>query len=72
MIDRTTLDLRLADHRSTTARIEGSAWQRQQGVPGHPARAVMATVLVALGARLARVAHVAAHAAHRQPGRDAA
>jgi hypothetical protein len=52
MIDRTTFDLRIADHSATTARINGSDWQRQ-GAPKHRAiRATLAAALIALAARL--------------------
>ena len=72
MIERTTFDLRLAEHRATTARIEASGWQRQRDTPRRPERASVAAALAALGARLAQAAHAVAHASNRQPGRDAA
>ena len=72
MIDRTTLDLRLAEHLSTTARVEASDWQFQRATPHRTAWAGVATALAALGARLAQAVSVAAHVTHRQPGRDVA
>ena len=53
MIERTTFDLRLADHATTTARINDGEW-RPQGAPQRRAlRSVLAAALVALAARLA-------------------
>jgi hypothetical protein len=72
MIDRTTLELRLADHRSTTARIGASDWQFQRATPHRTAWAGVTTAFVALGVRLAQLAQVAAHTLNRQPGRDTA
>ena len=72
MIERTTFDLRLAEHQATTARIGASGWQRQHGGDGRPGRMAITAVLVALGVRLAQAAHGSIHATHRQPGRDAA
>jgi hypothetical protein len=72
MIDRTTLDLRLADYRSTTARIEASGWQYRRATPHRSGRTHVIAALVTLGARLAQAAIIAAHVTRRQPGRDAA
>ena len=52
MIDRTTLDLRLADHTTTTARINARDWQRQAKPQRRVVRTAFATALVALAARL--------------------
>ena len=52
MIERTTLDLRLAEHRDVTARINAGDWQRPDTVRWRPARTVVATALVALASRL--------------------
>ena len=72
MIERTTFDLRLADHRATTARIDAWGWRCQPDAPRHQARAGVVAALRALVARLARVAHTAAHGTVRQAGRDVA
>ena len=53
MIDRTTFDLRMAEHTATTARINQGDWQRQGEPKGRTIRAVLAGVLIALAARLA-------------------
>ena len=53
MIDRTTFDLRLADHTTATARINDSDWQRQGEPQRRALRPVLATALIALAARLA-------------------
>jgi hypothetical protein len=61
MIDRTTFDLRIAEHTATTARINGGDWQR--GKRKHRAiRATLAAALVSLAARL----DPARHAPERQ------
>ncbi len=52
MIDRTSLDLRLAEHRAATTRIDGVAWQRQGATEPPAIRAMLAAALVALAARL--------------------
>lgn len=57
MIDRTTLDLRIAAHTATTASINQSDWQHGQPTR-RPIRAALATALVALAARLAPVSPV--------------
>ena len=72
MIDRTTFDLRLAEHQATMARIEVRGWQHQGGTPRQPARTALAAAMAALGARLDRAARVAAQVTNRQPGHDAA
>jgi hypothetical protein len=72
MIDRTTFDLRLAEHRATTARIDASGWQRQRVTPRNPTSAALAAVRAALSARLDWAVRAAAHGANRQPGHDAA
>ena len=51
MIDRTSLDLRIAEHSATTARINQFDWRHGQPAR-RPIRAALATVLVALAARL--------------------
>jgi hypothetical protein len=53
MIDRTTFDLRLADHAATTARINAGDWRRQGAPQRQALRPVLAAALVALAARLA-------------------
>ena len=53
MIERTTFDLRLADHATTTARINDNNWQRQGEPKRRALRPVLAAALVALAARLA-------------------
>jgi len=71
MIDRTTLELRLAEHHDTTARVNAGDWRRQGRGGGHPLRAALAGALVALAARLdaaalpARPAEVALVTARR-------
>ena len=52
MFDRTSLDLRFAEHTTTTARINARAWQRQGAPPRRAIRAALAAALVALAARL--------------------
>ncbi len=53
MIDRTTFDLRIAQHGTTTASVERHEWKRQ-GHAGHAAlRTLLAGVLVSLATRLA-------------------
>ena len=52
MIDRTTFDLRIAEHRSTTARAEQRAWQSQGATPAGATRAALANALLRLAARL--------------------
>ena len=53
MIERTTFDLRLADHAATTARINDGDWRRQGESKTRALRLVLAVALVALAARLA-------------------
>ena len=53
MIDRTTFDLRIADHGTTTARIERQGWQRQG--EGRSFRATVAAALISLANLLAPV-----------------
>ena len=53
MIERTTFDLRLADHATTTTRINDSDWQRQGKPKRRAVRSMLAATLVALAARLA-------------------
>ncbi|HEX5506800.1 MAG TPA: hypothetical protein VFW96_29575 [Thermomicrobiales bacterium] len=60
MFDRTDLDLRLAAHAATTARINARDWQRQHSTTGRRARAALAGLLVALATRLDRDARPAA------------
>ena len=52
MIDRTTLDLRIAEHSTTTASINASDWQQQAKPQRRSVRTALATALVALAARL--------------------
>ena len=52
MIERTTFDLRIAEHTSTAARINASDWQRQGPPKAQAVRAALAAALVALAARL--------------------
>jgi hypothetical protein len=52
MIDRTTLELRIAAHHGTTTTVNATAWRRQGRGAGHPLRAALAGALVALAARL--------------------
>ena len=66
MIDRTSLDLRIAEHRTTIARANETGW-RQGRSPRHPLRAALAAALVALAARLAPETR-----ASGTPGRDTA
>ncbi len=56
MIDRTTFDLRIAEHSTTTARVNSTDWQHGQPAR-RPVRSVLATALVSLAARLDR-AHI--------------
>lgn len=42
MIDRTTLDLRIAEHATTAARIDQTAWLRQGHANRRPRRAALA------------------------------
>jgi hypothetical protein len=51
MIDRTTFDLRIAEHATGVARINGAAW-RQEGETRRSIRALAASALVALARRL--------------------
>lgn len=60
MFDRTDLDLRMAAHRATTARIDARGWQWQRADTGRRARAALADLLVALATRLDREARPAA------------
>lgn len=53
MIDRTTFDLRIAQHRGAVARTNEYAWERQAIAPVRPARVALAAALVALAVRLA-------------------
>ena len=53
MIDRTTFDLRIAEHRGAVARTNEQAWQTQVTRPVRATRAALARVLVALATRLA-------------------
>lgn len=51
MIERTTFDLRIAEHNTTTARINQSEWRH--GPPARrPIRAALAKALVSLATRL--------------------
>lgn len=52
MIDRITRDLRMADHATTTARINATDWQRRGAPQRRALRPVLATALAALAARL--------------------
>lgn len=52
MIDRTTLDLRLAAHYAATARRNSGAWQEPSTPARRPLRCAVATALAALAARL--------------------
>jgi hypothetical protein len=58
MIDRTTFDLRIAEHSTTTARVNSTDWQHGQPAR-RPVRRVLAIALVSLAARLdpARIPH---------------
>ena len=58
MIDRTSLDLRIADHSTTTALINQSGWRHNQPAR-RPIRIALASLLVSLAARLAPVATAA-------------
>jgi hypothetical protein len=60
MIERTTFDLRIADHTTATARINASDWQRQAKPKRRVVRTAFATALVALAARLDPAAPAAA------------
>ena len=51
MIDRTTLDLRFAEHHATAGRVNQSQWRHAQPA-GRPLRTAFASALVALAARL--------------------
>ena len=53
MIDRTTLDLRIAEHRGAVARANAQAWKTQVAGPVRATRVVLARVLLALATRLA-------------------
>jgi hypothetical protein len=52
MIDRTTFDLRVAEHTTTTAGINRTDWQRQGEIRPSAIRSGVAAALVALAARL--------------------
>ena len=52
MIDRTALDLRIAEHSTMTARINGQEWQRQGRIARPTLRAGLAALMIALAARL--------------------
>jgi hypothetical protein len=52
MIDRTTFDLRLAEHRAAMSRINNSEWKRQGAACRRPVRRAAAATLGALAARL--------------------
>ena len=71
MIDRTDLDLRLAAHHTTTARINQRAWQGQQAGAAHPVRAALAGMLVALAQRLAPANPPPVSSAQPEHGRTA-
>ncbi|MGN6756727.1 MAG: hypothetical protein ACTHMJ_10115 [Thermomicrobiales bacterium] len=51
MMDRTTFDLRIAEHNATVARVNTSEWQHGQPTR-RPIRAALASILVTLAARL--------------------
>ncbi len=53
MIERTTFDLRIAEHGAIAARIDTSDWRHQGQSPRRPLRAALAATLVALAGRLA-------------------
>lgn len=52
MIDRTTFDLRLAEHHATTTRINAGDWRRPGVARRRSALAAVAAALIALAARL--------------------
>lgn len=58
MIDRTTFDLRIAEHGTATARVERHEWKRPVATPRHAVRARLAQAMVTLAARLDRAAIV--------------
>jgi hypothetical protein len=51
MIDRTTFDLRIAEHSATTARANDTEWQHNQPTR-RPIRTLIANALVTLATRL--------------------
>ena len=53
MIDRTSLDLRIAEHTTVTARINARDWQHQGQPKSQAMRTMLAAALVFLAARLA-------------------
>ena len=53
MIDRTTFDVRIAEHTTTTTAINASDWRRQETPKRRAIRAALAAALVGLAARLA-------------------
>ena len=59
MIDRTSLDLRMAEHSMTTARINARDWQQQAAPKRRAVRSALAAALVALAARLDATATLA-------------
>jgi hypothetical protein len=63
MIDRTTFDLGIAKHRTTTSQVNRQGWQRQDQPGRRTCRAALASALVALAAWLAP-----ASTATRPPG----
>ena len=52
MLDRTTFDLRIAEHHTTTAQINRQGWQQHGHTDHCHGHAASASVLVALAARL--------------------
>ena len=52
MIDRTTLDLRIAEHSATTARINQCDWRQQREPQRRAMRIVAADICMALAALL--------------------
>ena len=52
MIERTTFDLRIAEHAAMTAKCNTSDWQRQSQPKSQAVRSTLASLLVALAARL--------------------
>lgn len=65
MIDQTTVDLRIAEHTTGVARVNGAAWRRE----GEPRRSIRATVAGALFALAARLDTVVSTARQRDAAR---
>ena len=61
MIDRSTFDLRIAEHRRATARANARDWQRQAHIEQPIDRVRVFAAIAALGKRLNRAHSAARH-----------